>query len=146
MGAVKIDRPQDGRAAAPRGAAGWRASTFTAVSADLAAVLIFVLLGRRAHDGGALLSGTASVAWPFVCGSLLGWAVLLVAKRPPPSSVRGGLVVLAATVTAGMLLRDATGGGVQVSFVVVTTVVLAALLLGRRLLPSIVGRARALRG
>ena len=114
-----------------------------AASVDVAAVLLFVLLGRRAHDEGSLLSGTASVAWPFICGALLGWIVLLLARRPTPSSVRGGLVIVATTVALGMLLRAATGGGIQVPFVVVATAVLAAFLLGWRLLLSVARRGRS---
>jgi hypothetical protein len=107
-----------------------------AAGADLVAVLLFVVLGRRAHDEGSAVVGTLEVAWPFLTGTALGWAVLVLTGRPAPTSVRGGLVVLVATVVVGMALRRVTGGGVQVSFVVVATTVLALLLTGWRLLAA----------
>lgn len=100
---------------------------------DVAAVLLFVLLGRRAHDEGSFLAGTASVAWPFLAGAAAGWLLLLAIRRPPPGSPAGGLVVLATTVPVGMTLRHLAGGGVQPSFVVVATTFLALFLLGHRL-------------
>lgn len=148
MGSAETDQATR-RSVDPRDGAAVRPATLAAVAAvaaDAGAVLLFVLLGRRAHDEGSLVAGTASVAWPFLTGLLLGWAALLVARRPPPSSIRGGLVVLAVTVTLGMVLRRATGGGVQLSFVIVATVVLAVFLLGRRLLPALVRRVRTARG
>lgn len=107
-----------------------------ALGADLLAVLVFVVLGRRAHDEGSLVLGTASVAWPFLTGTALGWAVVVLSRRVRPTSVRGGLAVLAATVIVGMTLRRLAGGGVQVSFVVVATTVLALLLIGWRLVAA----------
>ncbi len=111
-------------------------ATPLAAGADLVAVLLFVLLGRRAHDSGGLVSGTLEVAWPFLTGTSLGWAVMVLTRRPAPTSLRGGLVVLVATVVVGMALRRATGGGVQVSFVVVATTALALFLIGWRLLAA----------
>jgi len=138
--AAQTTGPADGPSIERRDGASPRSFSPVAAAADVAAVLLFVVLGRRAHDEGSLLSGTASVAWPFICGALAGWIVLLVARRPPPTSLRGGLVVVATTVALGMLLRAATGGGVEVAFVVVATVVLAAFLLGWRLLLSVARR------
>jgi hypothetical protein len=141
VGAAQTTGPADGPSIERRDGTAPRSFSLVAASADVAAVLLFVVLGRRAHDEGSQLSGTASVAWPFICGALLGWIVLLLARRPTPSSVRGGLVVVTTTVVFGMMLRAATGGGVQVAFVVVATVVLAAFLLGWRLLLSVARRA-----
>lgn len=110
-----------------------------ALGADLLAVLLFVVLGRRTHDedtGVDILTGTAVTAWPFLTGTALGWAVVQLAARTGrdvhPASLRGGLAVLVATVSVGMTLRRLTGGGVQASFVAVATTVLALLLLGWR--------------
>ncbi len=114
-------------------------------AADAVAVLVFVLLGRRAHDEGSFLAGTLSVAWPFLAGAAAGWLVLLAARRPEPASVRGGLVVLAATVALGMTLRHLAGGGVQPSFVVVASTFLGLFLVGRRWLLLLVTRRRAVR-
>jgi Protein of unknown function (DUF3054) len=111
-------------------------------AADLAAVLLFVVLGRRAHHEGSFLVGTVAVALPFLAGAAAGWALLLLLGRPAPPSVRGGLVVLAATVPVGMALRALTGRGVQLSFVLVAAVFLALFLVGHRLLVPAVRRWR----
>ncbi len=101
-------------------------------AADALAIVAFVVLGRRAHDEGTLLTGTLAVAWPFLIGAASAWAAMLAARRPDPVSLRGGLVVVAATVVIGMALRGLTGGGVEVSFVLVATSFLALFLLGWR--------------
>jgi hypothetical protein len=109
-----------------------------AATADLIAVLVFVVLGRRAHDEGPLLLGTAATAWPFLAGAATGWMALLASRRVAPASVRGGIAIVA----VGMTLRHLTGGGVQASFVAVATTVLAVFLLGWRV---IAGRVAARR-
>ena len=43
-----------------------------ALIADLLAVVVFVLLGRRSHDEGSALAGTVATAWPFVAGAAAG--------------------------------------------------------------------------
>lgn len=128
----------DTGAARPTPAAGL--TTGVSAAADLVAVLLFVVLGRRAHDEGSFLAGTAAVAWPFLAGAAVGWGLLLLRGRPAPSSVRGGLVVLAATVPIGMALRQLAGRGVQPSFVLVATVFLTLFLVGHRLLVPVVRR------
>jgi hypothetical protein len=112
--------------------------------ADALAVVLFVLLGRRAHDEGSVLSGTAATAWPFLTGAAAGWVLVLLARRWPVTSIRGGLVVVAATVVLGMSLRHLAGRGVQPSFVAVATTFLALFLLGWRALVSrrAAGRSR----
>jgi len=107
-------------------------------AADLIAVLLFVILGRRAHDEGSVITGTAATAWPFLAGTATGWVVLL-SRRVGPASVRGGIAIVLATVAVGMTLRHLTGGGVQASFVAVATTVLGVLLLGWR---ALAGRRR----
>lgn len=106
-----------------------------AAAADLISVVIFVLLGRRAHDEGTVLTGTLSVAWPFLTGTALGWAGVL-ARRGHPASLRAGLAIVVATVAVGMTLRHLTGGGVQASFIAVATTFLALFLLGWRALAA----------
>lgn len=113
-----------------------------AATADLIGVLVFVVLGRRAHDEGSVLLGTAATAWPFLAGAATGWAALLASRRLPPASVRGGIAIVLATVAVGMTLRHLTGGGVQASFVAVATTVLAVFLVGWR---AIAGRVASRR-
>ncbi len=100
--------------------------------ADLVAVLVFVLLGRRSHDEGAALAGTVATAWPFAAGAAVGEAAVVVLRRPP-ASLQAGVLVLAGAVGVGMPLRRLAGGGTPLSFVAVATIALAVLLLGWRL-------------
>jgi DUF3054 family protein len=110
--------------------------------ADLLAVLVFVLLGRRSHDEGSALTGTVATAFPFVTGAAIGELVVVVARRPPESLAAGGIVT-AGTVAVGMGLRRLAGGGTPVSFVVVATTFLALFLLGWRLGARLLARRRA---
>ncbi|MDO8106011.1 DUF3054 domain-containing protein [Isoptericola sp. b441] len=110
-----------------------------AVAADVAAVVLFVILGRRSHDEGSAVVGTLSVAWPFLAGAGLGWAAVLglrardeVSGRWTGRSLPAGAVVLAGAVVGGMLLRHLTGGGTPWSFVLVGSSFLALFLLGWR--------------
>jgi hypothetical protein len=85
------------------------------------------------------LTGWWSTAWPFLAGTLLGWAVLLVA-RLPGGSVASGAVVWAGALVGGMLLRRLAGDGTAVPFVVVAALVLGALLLGSRVVVRLARR------
>jgi len=108
---------------------------------DLAAVLLFVVVGRRSHDEGEALLGLLTTLWPFAAGAVVGHGLLLALRRRAgaPSS---GLVVWSSAVVLGLLLRLASDQGVPASFVVVTTVVLAVLLLGWRVVAHAVRRRR----
>jgi hypothetical protein len=102
-----------------------------AVALDLVAVLIFVGIGRAAHDHGLSIGGMASTAWPFVGGLAVGWAVLILAHRVPVS-LGSGALVCGATVAVGMALRVIAGQGTAVAFVVVALCFLGASLCGWR--------------
>ena len=108
---------------------------------DAVLVAVFVLIGRRTHDGGSVLEGFLVTLWPFLAALLLGW-VIARAWRTPDRLVLSGIVVWIVTVAGGMLLRVLSGQGVQLSFVVVTAVVLGVFLLGRRALTRLIGRRR----
>ncbi|MGZ4612133.1 MAG: DUF3054 domain-containing protein [Kineosporiaceae bacterium] len=110
-------------------------------AADLLAVLVFVLLGRRSHDEGSALAGTVATAWPFVTGAAVG-ELAVVAARRPPESLTAGVVVTGGAVGVGMSLRRLAGGGTPVSFVVVATTFLALFLLGWRLGARLLARRR----
>jgi hypothetical protein len=109
-----------------------------AAAGDVAAVLLFVVLGRRSHDEGSAVVGTLATAWPFVVGLGLGWAARAGVVRGQDgsrwagTSLRTGVVVLAGAVVGGMALRRLTGGGTPVSFVLVASSFLAMFLLGWR--------------
>ena len=104
-----------------------------ALAADLAAVVLFVALGRTSHREGGAVAGFAGTAWPFLAGAVVGWVALLAAGLAG-RSLRAGAVVLVGTVAVGMTLRrTVTDGGTPVSFQLVATTFLALFLLGWRL-------------
>jgi len=111
-------------------------------AADLLAVLVFVVLGRRSHDEGSAMAGTVATAWPFVTGAAVGELVVVVARRPP-ESLPAGAVVTTGAVGVGMTLRRLAGDGTPPSFVVVATTFLALFLLGWRLVARLFARRRA---
>ena len=109
----------------------WRA-LLIAGGADVAAVLLFVVAGRRSHSEGSALTGILEVAWPFLVGVAVAWLIVLVTGIPPMGLRAGGLALLC-SVVVGMALR----AGVQhrdtpVAFVVVATLFLGVFLLGWR--------------
>ena len=98
---------------------------------DLAAVGVFVVLGRETHEEGLALSSILATAAPFTGALVAGW---LVALRWDPTTIRGGVVVLIVTVVGGMLLRRFVANeGTATPFVIVTTLFMTATLIGWRL-------------
>jgi hypothetical protein len=110
----------------PRRGVGW-------LGIDVACVLVFCAVGRRSHDEGLNVVGVATTAWPFLCGTAVGWLAAQ-AWRRPTAVFPTGVVVWLCTVAVGLLLRKATSAGVAASFVVVASSVTALLLLGWRAL------------
>jgi hypothetical protein len=105
-----------------------------AIAADVAAVVVFAVAGRNAHDETSGAGTVLTIAAPFVIGLLVGWIVSWRAGSEP-TAPRTGLVVWAATVVVGLVLRRTVWDrGVALSFVVVTALVLGALLVGWRAL------------
>ena len=105
---------------------------------DLAAVALFVVIGRASHGEDQADFGVTY--WPFAVGLLLGWLAARGWRRPFSLS-RTGLLAWVGAVVVGMLLRAATGQGVQVAFVIVAAIVVAALLLGWRALLAAIDRS-----
>ena len=100
---------------------------------DVAAVLVFVVIGRANHGHGEDVAGVTSTAWPFLAGLAVGWLAALAWRQPAglwPSGVAAGL----GTVAVGMVLRVLAGQGTALSFIVVALVFLGLFLLGWRLL------------
>lgn len=106
-------------------------SAAAAAALDLAAVALFVVIGRASHHHGESPGGIASTAWPFLSGLVAGW---LVVARRSPATVRAGAVVCTATVALGMVLRVVAGQGTAAAFIGVATGFLGAFMLGGRLL------------
>ena len=102
-----------------------------AATVDVAAILLFVLIGRRSHDeGGSFLAETAKVAASFLIALAVGWVVARAWRAP--RSTRTGLIVWIATVAVGLALRPAFGRSVQLSFAIVTAVFTGLTLVGWR--------------
>ncbi|MGH9121505.1 MAG: DUF3054 domain-containing protein [Acidimicrobiales bacterium] len=110
------------------------------VGLDLAAVVVFVIIGRASHHHGETLSGFASTAWPFLAGLGAAW---LVFGNKRPASLAGGALICAVTVAIGMALRVVSGQGTAAAFVVVALCFLGAVMVGGRALLSAGRRRRA---
>jgi hypothetical protein len=112
------------------------------VAMDLAAVLLFVEIGRAVHDHGLSVAGSASTAWPFVSGLTVG-RLALIARRRAETSFKGGLTVWSLTVAIGMALRVVSGQGIAGAFVLVALGFLGATMLGWRALFAASGVLRS---
>jgi DUF3054 family protein len=111
---------------------------------DVAAVLVFVVIGRANHGHGEAVAGVASTAWPFLAGLAAGWLAARAWRRPAglwPSGVAAWL----GTVAVGMALRVLAGQGTAWAFIVVALVFLGLFLLGWRLLARFVPASRVSR-
>lgn len=98
--------------------------------ADVAAVLVFVAAGLRAHaEAGAVLA-LLSTAGPFLAGLVAAW--LFARAWLAPLAVRTGVVVWSVTVIVGLAVRGAFTERLPLSFALVTTLVLGVLLVGWR--------------
>ena len=118
-----------------------RRTVARAAVADVAAVLVFVALGRRTHDeGGNAILGALEVAAPFLIAAAAGWAVAR-AWRTPLDPVTG-TIIWVTTVVVGMVLRRfAFDRGTATPFVIVASVATLVLLVGWRVVAQwIVGR------
>lgn len=113
-----------------------------AVGADLAAVLLFVVLGRRSHDEADGITSVLGVAAPFVIGLAVGWSASTTARRRPFAVATGAQVWLA-TVVVGVVLRwFAWDRGTAVSFIVVTALFLGFSIVGWRVVLVAASRPR----
>src|ERR1700761_8892721 len=110
-----------------------RADRVWAAGADVACVLLFVIIGRANHGHGEAVGGVASTAWPFLAGLAVGWLVAR-AWRQPVRLWPSGVTAWLGTVTVGMLLRVVAGRVAALSFIFVALCFLGLFLLGWRLL------------
>jgi len=103
-----------------------------AVAADVASILVFVLLGRSSHDEGTGIGAVASVAAPFLIGLAAGW-LLAPGPRRRPFAIATGVQVWLTTVGIGVVLRwFAWDRGTAVSFIIVAALFLGLFLVGWR--------------
>jgi hypothetical protein len=103
------------------------------VLADVACVLLFVVVGRGSHHAGESLPGVASTAWPFLAGLAAGELVTL-AWRRPFALVPTGTGAWLGAVAGGQALRIVSGQGTAAAFIVVSLLFLGLFLLGWRVL------------
>lgn len=104
------------------------------LAADAVFVVLFVALGRSSHDeGGNAVTGTLSVAAPFLIALVVGWAATRAWRSPqaPTTGIGIWLVVL----VAGMLLRRFVfDRGTALPFVIVAACFTLLFLVGWRYL------------
>ena len=111
-----------------------------AFAVDVLLVLVFAAVGRASHDEANPVLGALVTAWPFLVGTVVGWAVVRLLRKAWPLEVGPGLTVWFATVLIGMVLRQATGQGTAAGFVLVAALVLGLCLVGWRALVVLLER------
>ena len=109
---------------------------------DIVCILLFSLGGHQSHEASTSQLVTLRIAWPFVVGCLVGWAVLTVRSWTAYAIRPAGLTVLAATYVLGLLLRVASGRGISGGFPIVTLVFLLLTMLGWRLVARLLRSRR----
>ena len=118
-----------------------RTVKFHALIIDLLFILLFVGIGRSAHEHGITVAGMASTLWPFVAALAVGWLFTSWRQRSGESPL-DGLVIVLITVSLGMALRVVSGQGTALAFIVVALSFLTLFLVGWRLVARIVVRRR----
>ena len=104
---------------------------------DLAAVLLFALVGMLTHDS----AGYLGIVWPFLVGLVVAW--LIPAVRAMPLLVwPSGVMIWGLTAGIGLALRAAVGDGLSGAFPWVTLGVLALLIIGWRVVLEVIERRR----
>lgn len=112
-----------------------------AIVADLALVVVFVMIGRASHAEPLDLEGLQRTALPFLAGTLMAWIGFLL-KRHSGLTLVNGVFVWAMTLVLGILFRLLLGDTAEFSFILVTAAVLAAFLIGWRAVLWLVRRNR----
>jgi hypothetical protein len=113
--------------------------SWTAAAADVAVLVVFVLVGRRSHHEDSGLAGFARVLWPFVVGLAVAWVATGLWRAP--LAWRRASAAWLLTVAVGMAVRVvAEGRDFSVAFTVVTLLFVGAGMVGWR---AIARRRRA---
>jgi hypothetical protein len=102
-----------------------------AALADLAVLVVFVVVGRRSHHEDAGVAGFFRVWWPFAVALLVAWSVAGLWRAP----LAWGRVVAAWVITVGlgMTLRIVVEDReFKIAFLIVTLVFVGAGMLGWR--------------
>jgi len=122
-----------------------RCRRIAAAAADVAWIVVFVVIGRSSHAEGESLPGVARTLWPFLVGLGLGWAAIRAWRRPAPV-VPTAIVVWPVCVVAAMVLRAVSGQGVAPAFIGVALAFVGLGLLGWRAALGVVQREQASTG
>ena len=94
---------------------------WVAAAADVAVLVVFVLIGRRSHHEDSGLAGFLRVWWPFAAGLAVAWLVTGLPRRP--LGLGRAAVAWLLTVALGMTLRILVEGReLKVAFMIVTLV------------------------
>ena len=109
-----------------------RAAVTTAI-VDAVAVVVFVVVGQRNHDGSSDIYGVISLAAPFLIALGTSWAILRTWRRP--FNRASFVATWAITVVGGLFLRRVIfDRGIAIAFIIVAVISLGLLLgLGRLL-------------
>ena len=112
-----------------------------AAGLDVAAVALFVVIGRRSHDEGSRIAGVLATAAPFLIGLAAAWLATRAWRWP--MAILTGLVIWPVTLLVGMVARNLLfDRSTAVSFVIVATSFLGACLVGWRTVARRVSRRR----
>jgi hypothetical protein len=111
---------------------------------DLICILVFVAIGRSAHDHGVNVGGMVSTTWPFAVGGVVAWSVAwrrhLDVMSPWPA-----FLIVVITVALGMILRVVSGQGTALAFIIVALAFLTLFVVGWRLCVRLLVRQRSTR-
>lgn len=99
---------------------------------DVAVVVLFVVIGRDAHEEANAFVDIVDTAAPFLIGAAAGWAAPI--TRRMPWSLAAGSVVGGAALVIGMVLRNVLfGDGTAATFIGVAALFLVGGIVGWRL-------------
>ena len=109
-----------------------RAAVTTAI-VDAVAVVVFVVVGQRNHDGSSDIYGIINLVAPFLIALGTSWAILRTWRRP--FNRASFVATWAITVVGGLFLRRVIfDRGIAIAFIIVAVISLGLLLgLGRLL-------------
>src|SRR5262245_31616359 len=112
---------------------------WVAAVADVAVLVVFVLVGRRSHHEDAGLAGFLRVWWPFAVALLVAWLATGLWRAPLAWSraVAAWLVTVGLGMTLRIVLEDRE---FKIAFTIVTLLFVGAGMLGWR---AVVRRLRA---
>ena len=104
-----------------------------AVLLDVLAVVVFIVIGQRNHDGASDVYGIISLAAPFLIALATSWAILRTWRGP--FNRASFVATWAITVVGGLFLRRVIfDRGIAMAFIIVAVISLGVLLgLGRLL-------------